>query len=228
MSHLYKTAKIDHDPNRLDYRFEFARKSIHLSSLLIPLIYWYIGRKQALLIIVPITAGFLFVDVFKNFIPSLSKWYHETFGSMLRHHELNKERLHLNGATWITLSALILIAFFPKTIAVAAFAMVSVSDTMAALVGKKFGRHRFGEKSLEGSLAFFISAFIVVSVVPGLLLPVGAIMALAGTIAEALTIRIDGLKIDDNLTVPIASALAGIACYAWLFPSAMGTILSFP
>jgi dolichol kinase len=227
MSHSFKTAKIDHDPNRLDFRFEFARKAIHLSSLLIPLIYWHIGRKQALLILAPVTAGFLLVDVFKNFIPSLSEWYHETFDAMLRHHELSKDRLHLNGATWITLSALALIAFFPKTIAVAAFAMVSVSDTVAALVGKKFGQHRFGEKSLEGSFAFLCSAIVIVSVVPGLLLPVGAVMAIAGTVVEAMVIRIAGFKIDDNLTVPVFSAVVGVACYAWFFPSAMGT-LSFP
>jgi len=227
MSHSFKTAKIDHDPNHLDFRFEFARKAIHLSSLLIPLIYWHIGRKQALLILAPVTAGFLLVDVFKNFIPSLSEWYHETFDAMLRHHELSKEHLHLNGATWITLSALALIAFFPKTIAVAAFAMVSVSDTVAALVGKKFGQHRFGEKSLEGSLAFLVSAVAIVSAVPGLLLPVGVVMAIAGTIVEAMVIRIAGFKIDDNLTVPLASAVVGTVCYSWFFPSAMG-IIAFP
>ena len=228
MSHSYKTAKINQDPNRLDFRFEFARKAIHLSSLLIPLIYWQIGRKQALLILAPVTTGFLLVDVFKNFIPSLSEWYHETFASMLRHHELSKVHRHLNGATWITLSALVLIAFFPKTIAVAAFAMVSVSDTVAALVGKKFGRHRFGEKSIEGSLGFLASAILIVLVVPGLLLPVGIVMALSGTIAEAMDIKIAGFKVDDNLMVPLASALAGIAFYAWLFPSVTSHILSFP
>ncbi|HWR01127.1 MAG TPA: SEC59/DGK1/VTE5 family protein [Chlorobaculum sp.] len=228
MSHSYKTAKIDNDPNRLDFRFEFARKAIHLSSLLIPLIYWHIGRKQALLILAPVATGFLLVDVFKDFIPSLSEWYHDTFASMLRHHELSKVHRHLNGATWITLSALLLIAFFPKTIAVAAFAMVSVSDTVAALVGKKFGRHRFGEKSIEGSLGFLASALLIVSAVPGLLLQVGVVMAVAGTVAEAMDIRIAGFKIDDNLTVPLASSLAGIACYAWIFPSVTGYLLSFP
>ncbi|NTU57548.1 MAG: phosphatidate cytidylyltransferase [Chlorobiaceae bacterium] len=228
MAQSYKTAKVEPDPNRLAFRFEVARKAIHLSSLLIPLIYWHIGRKQALLILAPVTAGFLLVDVFKNFIPSLSQWYHDTFASMLRHHELNKERLHLNGATWITLSAFALIAFFPKTIAVAAFAMVSVSDTVAALVGKKFGRHRYGEKSMEGSAAFLVSAFIIVSMVPGLLLPIAAAMAVAGTLAEAIDIRIAGFKIDDNLTVPLAGALVGVACYAWLLPASAGAIISVP
>lgn len=224
MSRSFKTAKSDAGKDRMAFRYELARKAIHLSSLLIPLIYWHIGRKQALLILAPVTLGFLLVDVFKNVIPSLSAWYHATFQTMLRDHELNMDRLHLNGATWITLAAFILIAFFPKTIAVAAFAMVSVSDTVAALVGKKYGRHHFGQKSLEGSLAFFLSAIPVAGLIPGLLFPVGLCMAVAGTIIEAMVFRIGDFRIDDNLSVPLAGAIAGLLCYRWFFPEALSTL----
>jgi dolichol kinase len=224
MNRPSKNAKIEPDSDHLDFRYEFARKAIHLSSLLIPLIYWHIGRKQALLILAPVTAGFFLVDVSKHFVPFLSTWYHATFGTMLRHHELNRERLHLNGATWITLAAFALIAFFPKTIAVAAFAMVSVSDTIAALAGKKFGRHRFGQKSFEGSLAFFVSALLVVALIPGLLLPVGIVMAVVGTITEALVLKIGSFRIDDNFSVPLAGAVAGLFCYIWFFPEALNAL----
>lgn len=221
MSQVFKTGKIDQDPNHLDFRYEFARKAIHLSSLLIPLIYCRISRELALIILTPLSAGFLGVDILKNFVPAIATWYHGTFAPMLRHHELQKDRLHLNGATWITLSAFILIAAFPKMIAITAFAIVSISDTVAALVGKSFGKHRFGEKSYEGSLAFFISAVAVTALMPNLLLPVGIVMAAAGTIAEAVVIRIGGFKIDDNITVPLGAALAGYYCYLWFFPGAM-------
>ncbi len=226
MSQVLKTGKINQNPDRLDFRYEFARKAIHLSSLLIPLIYCRISREVALLILTPLTAGFLFVDILKNFVPAISAWYHETFAPMLRHHELQKDHIHLNGATWITLSAFILIAIFPKMIAVTAFAMVSVSDTVAALVGKKFGRHRFGEKSIEGSLAFLASAILIAVVVPNVLLPAGIVMAIAGTVAEAVVIRIGGFKIDDNISVPMAAAAAGLACYALFFPEAMAALSS--
>lgn len=224
MSRSFKNAKVETEPDRLKFRHEFARKAIHLSSLLIPLIYWHIGKKQALLILAPVTAGFLLVDVLKNVVPPISAWYHATFDTMLRDFELNKERLHLNGATWITLAAFVLIALFPKTIAVAAFAMVSVSDTVAALVGKKFGRHHFGQKSLEGSLAFLVSAIAIVAIIPGLLLPAGIVMAVAGTIIEALVLKIGSFRIDDNLSVPLVGALAGLLCYAWFFPEALRAI----
>jgi dolichol kinase len=212
----------------MDFRFEFARKAIHLSSLLIPLIYCHINRSLALLIITPVTAGFLFVDILKNFVPKVSAWYHGTFDHMLRHHELRKDQIHLNGATWITLSALILIALFPKMIAITAFAMVSVSDTVAAIVGKMFGRHRFGEKSIEGSLGFLVSALLIAALVPHILWPVGVAMALSGTLAEALVIQIKGFKIDDNITVPLTTAIVGLAYYTWFFPSAIDSLMSCP
>jgi dolichol kinase len=222
-----KTVKQE-EPHRLDFRFEFARKAIHLSSLLIPVIYCGISRELALLILTPMTAGFLSVDILKNIIPFLSAWYHRTFDSLLRKHELQTDRIHLNGATWITLSAFILIAFFPKIIAIAAFSLVSISDTVAALVGKKFGRHRFGEKSFEGSAAFFVSSCIIVSVVPVINMPAGIVMSIAATIAEAATIRIAGFKIDDNITIPLAGAAAALLCYLWFFPAHYHLLFSCP
>jgi dolichol kinase len=228
MNPLPDTVKTDRNPETLAFRYEFARKAIHLSSLLIPLIYCHIGRELALIILTPLAAGFLGVDLLKNFVPAVASWYHGTFAQMLRHHELSRERLHLNGATWITLSAFILIAAFPKMIAIAAFSIVSVSDTLAAIVGRSFGRHRFGEKSFEGSTAFFVSAVAVTAIVPNIALPAGIAMAAAGTVAEAVVLRIGGFKVDDNITVPVAAAVAGLCCYLWFLPGSMHLLSSCP
>jgi phytol kinase len=87
-----------------------------------------------------------------------------------------------------------------------------LADPAAALVGRRWGRHRYripgGEKSLEGSAAFFATAFVCLA---GLLLgadgrlPLAAIgvLALTLTVVEALTAR--GL---DNLLVPLTAVLA--------------------
>jgi len=157
------------EKDRLELRYEVARKAIHLSSLAIAVIYCHIQRELALVILAPLVAGFFLVDLMKNFEGPVSNWYHRTFDSMLRHHELEPQKMHLNGATCITLSALFLVLFFPKIIAITAFSMVSVSDTMAALIGKTFGRHPTSRRqSLEGSAAFFLSALIIVAIVPNL------------------------------------------------------------
>ncbi|QEQ56524.1 phosphatidate cytidylyltransferase [Chlorobium phaeovibrioides] len=210
--------------DRLELRYEVARKAIHLSSLAIAVIYCHIQRELALIILIPLVAGFFLVDLLKNFEGPISRWYHRTFDSMLRHHELEPQKMHLNGATCITLSALFLVLFFPKIIAIAAFSMVSVSDTMAALVGKTFGRHRFADKSLEGSAAFFLSALLIVAIVPNLNPIAGLIMATVGTIVEAFIIRIGGFRIDDNLTIPIVSATAGLLFYQLFMPDAIAVL----
>ncbi len=198
--------------DRLELRYEVARKAIHLSSLSIPVIYWFISQELALLLLVPLFFGFFLIDLLKNFFAPVSVWYHKTFDSMLRAHELKRTKTHLNGATYIMMAALLLVLFFPKIIAVTAFSLVAVSDTLAAIIGKRFGRHRFGLKSVEGSAAFFLSALVVISIVPGLNFFIGLIMAITATLTEAFMIRIGEFKIDDNLSIPLASAAAGTLC----------------
>ena len=203
--------------DRLKLRYEVARKAIHLSSISIPVIYYFITREIALLLLVPLFAGFFLVDLLKNFYPPVAKWYHSTFDAMLRTHEL-EEKPYLNGATYITMGALLLVLFFPKIIVIASFSMVSVSDTFAAIIGKAFGKHRFGEKSVEGSIAFFLASLGIVAVVPELNIFIGLVMAITATVTEAFMVRIGNYKIDDNLSIPIVSASVGILCYMLVLP----------
>jgi dolichol kinase len=195
--------------DRLELRYEVARKAIHVSSLSIPVIYWFISRELALLLLLPLFSGFFLIDLLKNFFTPVSEWYHRTFDLMLRTHELERTKLHLNGATYIVMAAVLLVLFFPKIIAVTAFSLVAVSDTLAAIIGKSFGKHRFGQKSVEGSAAFFVSALVVVGVVPGLNIFVGIIMAIAATLTEGLMVHIGKFKVDDNLSIPLVSAVVG-------------------
>ena len=210
------------------FKFELARKIIHLFSVSIAIIYCNITRELALILLVPLFSGFLLVDLLKNFIPPLSCWYHKTFDPMLREHELEKRYIQFNGATYITFSALFLVFFFPKIIAITCFSLVAISDTMAALVGKKFGKHTIGEKSLEGSTAFLISSLIIVAIVPRLDLLAGIITAVAATIVEALSFRINGFRVDDNLTIPLASALICYLYYLFVLPHKLPLLETCP
>lgn len=210
------------------YRYELARKLIHLSSVSIAVIYCTITKELVLVLLVPIFFGFLVVDLMKNFIPPLSRWYHNTFDPMLREHELEKEPLQFNGATYITFSALLLVLIFPKIIAITCFSLVAVSDTLAALAGKKFGHHRIGEKSLEGSFAFLISSLLIVAVIPRLDLIAGIITAITATVVEAFTLRINRYKVDDNLTIPLLSALVCYLYYILVIPHELPLLETCP
>ena len=217
MKHLEQTATID-------YKYEFVRKGIHLFSLSIPAIYFFISRTLALEILVPITAAFIVTDTARYYIPPVSRWFYRWFGWLLRKHETNDNQKRLNGASNVLISATLCVLLFPRIIAINAFTILIISDTTSALIGRRYGKHRFLGKSLEGSLAFFISAVLVILIAPkasGSLseYAVGITGALVGAVVEALPIRLD-----DNLTIPLAVGLFLWGMYFVFLPA----IILFP
>ena len=212
LSNLDRTATIE-------YKNEVVRKAIHIFSLSIPTIYFFISKQFAICLLVPITVAFITVDIARYYIPSIAQWFYRWFGWLLRRHETDISKKRFNGASNVLLSATLCVLLFPKIIAINAITILIISDTTSALVGRRFGRHRFLAKSLEGSLAFFISAILVVLIAPKIdRLPmeyiIGFIAAAIGTVVEALPI-----KIDDNLSIPLAVGFSLWALYALLLPA---------
>jgi dolichol kinase len=187
-----------------DYRIEVIRKAIHLVSLSIPITYYFISKTTALILVIPLMVAFLTVDIARYYHKPVEEWFYKFFGFLLRKRESDKKKKTLNGATYVLISATICIIFFPKIIMIIGFSILIISDITAALIGRKFGKHKFIAKSLEGSLAFFVSAIGVIALTPKIeYLPgeylIGIVAALVGTIAEALP-----ADIDDNLSIPIS------------------------
>jgi dolichol kinase len=103
---------------------------------------------------------------------------------------------------------------------ITAFAILIISDTAAALFGRKFGRHPFFSKTVEGSGAFLVTALFVVAVAPKIdylisEYAIGALGAVVGMFVEVLSTDL----IDDNLSIPISIALAMWGLYAWILPT---------
>jgi dolichol kinase len=202
-----------------DYRFEVIRKAIHLFSLSIPLFYFVLPKHIALGILIPLTIAFLAVDVARYYNKSIEDWFYGTFGYILRKRESDKVRKTLNGATYVLIAATICVIVFPKIITVMSFSILIISDITAALVGRRFGKHPFIAKSLEGSIGFFISAVVVIAITPKIdYLPaeyiIGCAAALIGTIAEALP-----AEIDDNLTIPLSVGTVLWILYSLFLPA---------
>jgi dolichol kinase len=203
----------------IEYKHEVVRKAIHLFSLSIPIIYFFIPKYFALWLLVPITAFALSLDIARYYIPTVAEWFYRWFGGLLRKHETDVNKKRLNGASNVLVSALLCVFVFPKIIAINAIAILIISDTTSALIGRRYGKHRFLAKSLEGSTAFFVSAVLVILAAPKIdQLPmeyiIGLVAAAVGTVVEALPI-----KIDDNLTIPLSVGLSLWALYALLLPS---------
>lgn len=207
------------------YGVELVRKAVHLSSLSIPIVYSFISQSTALAILVPLTLVAGLADVARFIHPSIGHHYHKYLGWLLRPHERDGDRRRLNGATYVLLSATLCVILFPKLIVITAFSILIISDTLAALVGRKFGRHRFLRKSREGTAAFFLSAVVVVLLTPKVeyLLAeyiIGGIGALCGAVVEALSIAVD-----DNLSIPLTVGAVMWLLYALLLPGFSFTAL---
>ncbi len=208
------------DNGTIHYRDELVRKLIHLFSLSIPIIYYFIPSSTSIAILIGFTIFALIVDGGRFISKSFAKVFYQAFGFLLRKHELDKEKKNLTGATYVLLSALICALIFPKVIFVTAFTILIISDTMAALIGRKFGKRKFLRKSFEGTLSFFISASIVVFFTPKvgdfpMEYVIGFIAAFVGAIIENISYG----YADDNLSIPISVGLTMWVLYAIIFPN---------
>lgn len=185
---------------------EIRRKVVHLLSLAIPVGYAWTSRDTALIILVPLFLGFLSADLARRYHSSIASLFQRYFiGTVLRDQEKNR----LMGSTYFLLSSVLVIFLFPKSIAVVSLLILILSDTCAAWVGKGIGRVRIFEKTLEGSLAFFLSALIIVYLFPGLNRLAGTLGALGATLVELIP-----FGLDDNLTIPFAAAAVMFFCGA--------------
>lgn len=207
------------DKGNINYRDEVVRKLIHLCSLSIPVIYYFIPQSIAIIILSILAFLAVLIDVSRYFFPSFGKLFYTLFGFLLRKHEVDGRKKNLNGATYVFISALLGVIIFPKVLFLTAFPILIISDSTAALIGRKYGSHKFLAKSLEGTLAFFISASIVVLFTPKLNGSmteyfIGIIAAAVGAIVENISF---GLA-DDNLSIPIAVGFSMWLLYVLLFP----------
>ncbi|MCF7824348.1 MAG: phosphatidate cytidylyltransferase [Candidatus Marinimicrobia bacterium] len=174
---------------------EIVRKAIHISSSAIPLLYWFIFTRDVMLRGVLILAfGFLLAEYLRLHFSQIRKIFMLIFGSAIRNHEHEK----LTGATYVFTGAVLSIFLFSKEVAVTSLLILSVSDTLAALIGIPFGKHKFLSKSFEGSTAFFLSTLIILSIFIPQQVLLNVIISIALTLLEASPIRID-----DNFSIPL-------------------------
>ncbi|MDD8017100.1 MAG: dolichol kinase [Bacteroidota bacterium] len=207
------------DAANIDYKAELARKAIHLCSLSIPIIYYFINRDLALAILLPITVAFLIVDLLRYYHTPTADLFYKVFRFMLRKHEQDHNLKRLNGATNVLIAGSLCVIMFPKLIVLTAFPILIISDSVAALFGRRFGRKKFLQKSFEGSTAFFAFAVLVILFTPKIDHSlkeyfIGGAAALVGTIVEAAS-----WKVDDNLSIPLSIGVVMWGLYFIFYPS---------
>ncbi|MDR6222773.1 diacylglycerol/polyprenol kinase family protein [Methanococcoides alaskense] len=177
---------------------EFFRKSIHVVSLSIVLIYYYLGKELTLNFLTLVLCFVLLIDFFRVEkgvkVPIVWKLYR------------SKEKDKLCGTSYFLIGSIIAISVFSKEVASAAILMTTFGDSAAALVGISYGKRwikGLPNRAWEGVFSeFFVNLVIGYFFLSNLI--VALTMALAATIIETLI-----YKLDDNLIIPLFSGLIG-------------------
>lgn len=141
------------------------------------------------------------VETARLLFPGLNRWTLERAGFLFK----ERERRRVTAAMWLALATLLAFLVFPEPVAAVALLIVAFGDPAASVVGRRWGRLRFGAKSVEGTAAFFAAALAIAVVgwAGGLYAPLwaGVLAAAVAAVVEALSGPV--LPLEDNLTVPL-------------------------
>ncbi|MDP2754903.1 MAG: SEC59/DGK1/VTE5 family protein [Nitrospirota bacterium] len=177
---------------------ELKRKTVHLTSIIIVLTYYYFGKQAVLSLLTVYLIAILELEYFRIEWGKKLPFVHSLFRS--------KEADRLGGHVFFTIGSIIAISVFSKEIASAAVLMTTFGDASAAIFGKAFGRTWISglkNRAYEGCAAEFIADIIIGWIfLPGWI--VILVMAGTATVVETLT-----NKLDDNLLIPLFSGFNG-------------------
>lgn len=192
----------------LSYKQEIYRKLIHFSSLWIPVLYLYNNTAFILKILLPLVVLSLSVDIARKYSSKLNSLVQKIIGNLMRDNEVTSK--NFAGATHFFLSALLTILFFDKEIAIFALTVLVISDSFAALVGRKFGKIKIMDKTLEGTIGFILSAIIIYYYYIAycnfhLNFTQSMIAILIGALSELFS---KTFRIDDNFIIPLSIAIS--------------------
>lgn len=178
-------------------RIEIRRKIFHFLSLVYAMGYFFLGRERVLAILAPILVVEGALEFSRLFLPRLNQRLLALFGGIHREEETRR----VSGIFWTLLGSVLTFWLIPDRAAtLCAMGYLIFGDTAAAFVGVAFGRHRFGNKSVEGSAAFFAVSFAVgLAFFPPSIALIGALFA---ALVEMLP-----LPFNDNLWIPVVSGL---------------------
>ncbi|MCQ2741268.1 MAG: SEC59/DGK1/VTE5 family protein [Alphaproteobacteria bacterium] len=186
------------------FRKELFRKAIHLSSLWIPAAIYFMPKLALVPILLVILTGNVILEYgnFKKY-----SWARKSFGVLffrtLRNKEMSREHFQFTGAIYVLVASLLCLLLFEKEIACIALTVMLISDSAAALVGRSIGKHKiYKNKTLEGTLAFFISA-VVINLLFWSIYPFTIVSVVACLVATLAEVYEDKIEIDDNLAISI-------------------------
>ncbi|RZN39773.1 MAG: hypothetical protein EFT35_03660 [Methanophagales archaeon ANME-1-THS] len=177
---------------------EAKRKTIHSCGVAIPVVYLF-SEKEVIIL--------AFLSAF--FIISIIEWLR--FRGLIALPFLRTtERKKIAAYVFFMIGAFISILIFEKRIAIAAILMLALGDTVAALAGALMtGDNPWYEKRIkppEVMLAMFMTSLLIGYLVLGSL-PIAVLGTIGATVADGVPLKVQGISVDDNLTIPVFSGI---------------------
>ena len=188
----------------------YARNLFHASmaAFTIALIQFFLTPDQQKIAAIGFAAFCWLSELGRTLSRRFTLAYLKVFGPISHTHEQHR----VNSATWYGTALACLSVTVSPMAATVGVAVLGVGDPMAALVGRRFGRTRLrGERTLEGSLAFLVSGWLVALLALATFYPEIALWRCFLTAGAAATLgaaaELFSFRLDDNLTIPLAAAL---------------------
>ncbi|AKI97263.1 glycerol-3-phosphate acyltransferase [Kosmotoga pacifica] len=181
--------------------FRLWRVLIRPFAFAFPALSFFMPQENLILLIGIVLAFFASLDILRLFFVKVQRMLYEFFPRLYKLSEGEK----ISSITGFLLGVFIVFLLFDQKIAVIAVAFSIFGDMSAKISGELFGRKKIFNKTLEGTFAFFISAFVIsyvfflYSFMPFWQSVIGAVIA---SVVELLP-----LHIDDNVSVPLLSGL---------------------
>ncbi|MBA7551107.1 hypothetical protein ES705_43642 [subsurface metagenome] len=177
---------------------ELQRKAVHVTSVLIVILYYFLPKEAILLLLTLFLILFLEVEFIRLDLKLKLPLFHKLYR--------DKEEDRLSGGAFFLIGAIIAISVFSKEIAIAAILMTTIGDSFAALFGKRFGKTwipKLKDRAVEGCTAeFAVNLLIGFVFLDSYSYSWLVILVMAGTATIVETVV---NKIDDNLLIPLFS-----------------------
>lgn len=198
---------------QITYFEELKRKGIHLSSLwmVVAIILIPDRRITAAIFAVLLVITLLFEHAYACNWPVMGPMYGFFFRKMLRKPPAPGAWI-VSGGAYVLAAALLVVILYAPLAAAGALAVMLTGDAAAALIGRRFGRHKASNnKSYEGVAAFIVVGAVALSILfaateaPCKFYFAGYLALFPAAAAELFEKQ---LRLDDNFSIPLIVGLA--------------------
>ncbi|MEN0057902.1 MAG: hypothetical protein AAGB31_03635 [Bdellovibrio sp.] len=195
----------------------YARKIWHMSGVFCMfLAYSYLPPAVSMSILAVAWCLFVPFDFLRHKYPALNDWAVHAFKPIMRQSEVKR----LAGTTFLLSGVLLVNILFPRPIVALTLLFLAFADPIASYFGILYGKDKiFGHKSIQGFIAaFFVCTLLTLAFLLyhnyllDHLIVISLLAGLVGAFAELIPVG----KLDDNLTLPVMSAI-GLSLLFYFF-----------